>query len=142
MQDCEHKKSLCDCIDWRKGDLDSEISHIKNHFEFTKYELEYTTLEPEEGRRICTIGRCRVCGKLLCIGLGLPDQIPVDTLLMNLYQWLYVKLVIPGIMPLDGADCFQDVFVSLFHESDREFVYEWLDRNTEETCGQPFGEGS
>ncbi len=41
MQECQHKQPLCDCIDWKKHDLDVELKHIRENFEFTGYELEY-----------------------------------------------------------------------------------------------------
>lgn len=142
MQECQHKQSMCDCIDWKKHDLDVELTHIRENFEFTGYELEYTTLEPEEGRRVCTVGRCRVCGKCLCIGLGLPDQVPADTLLASLYHWLYVNLVMPGLKQPDGAASFQETFLSLFHQSDQEYVREWMNRYEGAEPSRSPGEGS
>lgn len=142
MRECEHKQSMCGCIDWKKHDLDVELKHIRENFEFIGYELEYTTLEPEEGRRVCTVGRCRVCGKRLCIGLGLPVQVPADTLLASLYNWMYVKLVMPGLKRPDGAASFQEMFLSLFHRSDQEYVREWMDRYEGAGTSRSPGEGS
>ena len=64
MRECEHKQSMCHCIDWEKDDLADKIHHVISNFEFTGFELNYTTLEPEKGRLLCKVGRCRTCGSL------------------------------------------------------------------------------
>jgi len=81
MPECDHKGELCSCVNWQKEDLAVQVNFLMNHFEFAGFELEYTTLEPEEGRRLCKIGRCRACGKRLCLGTGLPAQGTVHELL-------------------------------------------------------------
>ncbi len=126
MQECQHKQSLCDCIDWKKDDLDVELKHIRENFEFTGYELEYTTLEPEENRRLCKVGRCRACGKRLCLGTGLPVQATVHDLLAAIYRWMFQMWYGPREQLPEGAECFSDMFLSLFHESDQTLVSEWL----------------
>ena len=61
MRECKHKQSMCSYIDWKKDDLALQVNHLMNNFHFTGFELEYTTLGPEENRRLCKIGR-RLCG--------------------------------------------------------------------------------
>lgn len=53
MPECNQKTPLCQCIDWKTGDLAVGVNHLMNHFEFQRFELEYSTLEPEENRRLC-----------------------------------------------------------------------------------------
>ena len=48
MRECERKETLCTCVDWETGDLEKRIHHLVCNFEFTGFELEYTTLEPAE----------------------------------------------------------------------------------------------
>ena len=55
MRECEHKQSMCHCIDWEKDDLADKIHHVISNFEFTGFELNYTTLEPEKGRLLCVV---------------------------------------------------------------------------------------
>lgn len=126
MRECKHRQSMCTCIDWKMDDLTMQVNHLMNYFDFTGFELEYTTLEPEENRRLCKIGRCRICGKCLCIGRALPNQVKPDELLTEIYRWMF-QMWNPGRNRLlDGTDCFTDMFLSVFHERDREFVSEWL----------------
>ena len=86
MRECEREDMLCTCVDWGKDDLAARIHHIICNFEFTGFGLEYTTLERPEGRRLCRIGRCRVCGKRLCYGDDLPAQSTPDDLLADIFH--------------------------------------------------------
>lgn len=129
MQDCkcEHKKYMCQCVDWKKDDLAVQVNHLMTHFEFTGFELEYTTLEPEENRRLCKIGRCRVCGKRLCLGTKLPAQDTADDLLSEIHRWMF-RMWMPRERLPDNANCFTDMFLSVFHEADRDAVSDWLNK--------------
>ena len=40
MPECNQKTPLCQCIDWKTGDLAVGINHLMNHFEFQRFELE------------------------------------------------------------------------------------------------------
>lgn len=126
MRDCERKEPLCTCIDWETGDLDKRIHHLVCNFEFTGFELEYTTLEIEEDRHLCKVGQCRICGKCLCIGRALPSQSAPDELLTEIYCWMFQMWNLGRDRLSGSANCFTDMFLSLFHEGDREFVSEWL----------------
>lgn len=137
MRECEHKGSLCRCVDRKKDDIDVLIHHMVSNFEFTGFEVEYTTLEPEEGRRLCKVGRCRVCGKRLCTGGDLPGQATADDLLAEIFRQTFQLWDADSERLPDGADTFTDLFLSLFHEPDREFVSGWLAQRTRST-----GEGS
>ncbi len=142
MRDCEREDLLCTCIDWGKDDLAVRIHHIICNFEFTGFELEYTTLELPEGRRLCRIGRCRACGKRLCCGDDLPAQSTPDDLLADIFRralrmWNAGDKNLPA-----GVDTFADLFLSLFHEPDREFVSEWLKRLAADARLHMSGEGT
>ena len=89
MRDCAHKQSMCTCIDWKNDDLTMQVNHLMNHFDFTDFELKYITLEPEENRCLCKVGRCRICHKDLCIGKELPSQAKSDELLTEVYRWMF-----------------------------------------------------
>ena len=137
MRECERKEPWCSCVDWKEGDLAVRINHFAHNFEFTNYELEYATLEPEEDRRLCKSGRCRTCGKHLCIGRELPSQATPDELLTEIYGRMRQTWDASHDGLVSGADCFTDMFLSVFHESDQEFVSEWLNdkaRNISPSC--------
>lgn len=128
MRGCDREELLCTCVDWGKDDLAARIHHIICNFEFTGFELEYTTLERPEGRRLCRIGRCRACGKRLCYGDDLPAQSTPDDLLADIFRRTFQMWNAGDKNLLAGVDTFTDLFLSLFHEPDREFVGEWLKR--------------
>lgn len=137
MRECKRKGTLCQCVDWKTDDMDVLIHHMVSNFEFTGFELEYTTLEPEEGRRLCKVGRCRSCGKRLCTGDELPAQATRDGLLTEIFRRAFQLWNADSERLLDGAATFTDLFLSLFHEPDREFVGGWLAQRDRST-----GEGS
>ncbi len=124
MQECNQKIPLCRCIDWKKTDLVLQVNHLMTNFEFTGFDLAYNTLEPEQNRRLCKIGRCRICGQRLCIGTKLPDQSTADELVAEIYHWIYRMWEGPH----GPATGFQESFLSLFRKSDREFVRDWMKR--------------
>ena len=126
MQECKHKASMCDCTDWKKDELALRINHLMTSFEFTGFELGYTSLEAEEERRLCMVGRCRICHRDLCIGKELPGQAKSDELLTEVHRWMFQMWNPSRDRLSDGANCFTDMFLSVFHENDREFVSEWL----------------
>lgn len=126
MPECNQKTPLCQCIDWKTGDLAVGVNHLMNHFEFQRFELEYSTLEPEENRRLCKIGRCLICGKRLCYGTELYAQDSGDRLLTKIYHWVFQMWDSGRECLPDGINCFRDMVLSLFHESDQDFVCEWL----------------
>ena len=138
MPECERKQSMCGCIDWKKDDLALQVNHLMNNCEFTGIELEYTTLNPEENRRLCKVGRCRVCGKRLCTGTRLPAQGTTDGLLVEIYRWIYQMWKMPGEKLPDGAADFRDMFLALFHKEDQELVREWLTRPENQTIHQMY----
>lgn len=124
MQGCNQKLPLCNCVDWKKDDLVLQVNHLMTHFEFRYFQLEYSTLETEENRRLCKVGRCRTCGQRLCIGLKLPAQITSDNLIEKIYNWIYQMWDGPH-GPVTG---FQEAFLSLFHDSDQKLVCDWMKR--------------
>lgn len=142
MRECEHKGSLCQCVDWKKDDIDVLIHHMVSNFEFTGFELEYTTLEPEEGRRLCKVGRCRACGKRLCTGDELPAQATPDDLLAEIFRRAFQLWNADSECLPDGAATFTDLFLSLFHEADRDYVGRWLLRLAKDVRQNIVGEGS
>ena len=110
MRECEHKQSMCHCIDWKNDDIAIQVNHLMNYFEFSGFELKYTTLEPEEGRRLCKIGRCRICGGDLCIGRELPGQATPDELLTEIYRWMFQMWSAQNERLPANVNCFRDMF--------------------------------
>ena len=101
-------------------------------FEFQRFELAYRTLDQAENRRLCKIGRCRICGGRLCLGGPLPGQSSADSLLEEIYRWMLEQWDARTERLPDGVDCFRDLFLSMFHAPDRDFVCEWLNRRGRE----------
>ncbi len=132
MPECKRKEPLCGCIEWKEGNLADKIHHVISNFEFTGFELEYTSLEPEKGRLLCKVGRCRTCGKRLCIGEDLPDESTPDDLLADIFRRTFRMWNADGTRLPDGVDTFPNLFLPLFHEPDREYVGEWLKRLAED----------
>lgn len=131
MQECAHKTELCQCISWEGENLVLGVNHLMYHFVFERFELEYSTLEQLKDCRLCKVGCCSICGKRLCIGSFLPSQNEVDKCLREIYQWVFQMWKGPhGPLP-EEATCFRDMFLSLFHEVDRDAVSDWLDQ-----CGR------
>ena len=126
MPECDQKMPLCQCIDWKTEDIVIGVNHLMNNFVFQRFELEYSTLEPEENRRLCKIGRCSVCGKRLCIGTKLPTQDTVDGLLAKIYRWMYQLWKGPNEPLSEGFHSFREMFLALFHDQDQTFVRKWL----------------
>ena len=62
MPECNQKTPLCQCIDWKTGDLAVGVNHLMNHFEFQRFELEYSTLEPEEKAQEISVVRPQIQG--------------------------------------------------------------------------------
>ena len=62
MLECNQKTPLCQCIDWKTGDLAVGVNHLMNHFEFQRFELEYSTLEPEEKAQEISVVRPQIQG--------------------------------------------------------------------------------
>ena len=66
--------------------------------------------------------------KRLCYGDDLPAQSTPDDLLADIFHRTFqMWRDAPEHLPA-GVDTFTDLFLSLFHEPDREFVGEWLKR--------------
>lgn len=86
----------------------------------------------------CKVGRCRVCGKQVCIGTGLPTQDTVDDLLAKIYLWMYQIWKAPRKMLPDGISDFRDMFLVLFHKEDQGLVREWLSRPENQTIHQVY----
>lgn len=138
MRECKHKSSLCDCIDWKNDDLALRLNHFSQNFEFAGFELEYTSLEAAEERRLCKVGRCRTCGKRLCFDKELPTQDTVDGLLAKIYRWMYQLWKGPGEKLPEGLANFREMFLNLFHEDDQELVREWLSRPENQNVHQMY----
>jgi len=141
MRESERKEPLCGCINWQQDDLAARIHHIICNFEFTGFHLEYATLKSVKDVRLCRIGRCRVCGKRLCYGGGLPAQSTPDDLLAEIFRRTFQMWLDSKEHQLGSADCFTDLFLALFHEGDREFVREWLEHRAKTVCPELDGEG-
>lgn len=125
---CEHPTALCQCVDWKEDRLDVQIAHFMEQFEFLGFELQYTTLEPEKGRKLCKIGRCCTCGGRLCLGTVLPPDACADDLLAEICRWMY-QMWAGSHKPLSpGSASFREMFLSVFHEEDREFAGAWMSK--------------
>lgn len=126
MSHCEKEKQIehcCDCPDRSASDVPVALNHWLVNFEFQGWRLWYNTLaEPGQDNRLCKYGRCRVCGKCLCIGVTVPTGQSADSFLATVYRWMYQLWKEDH---LSYADVWE-MFTALFHEEDRPFVCRWL----------------
>lgn len=123
---CNHPEPLCRCIDWKNEDFDVEIDHLVYNFEFLRFTLEYEALGPDKEVQFCELGRCRICGGRICYGISLTAVASTQNLIAGLYRrtlqrWCLKKRPLP-----DGVSSFEELFVSMFHEEDRETVRNWF----------------
>lgn len=126
---CPHEaETLCTCkaIKERDKDIIGLFIHIHENMKDVEWELDYTDLSRPEKRRLCLVGKCRVCGGRLCQELDASDELAGDDLLAAIYRHLYQIHNAGGrYMPRQE---FRDRFIRMFHEADRAFICEWLDR--------------
>lgn len=125
MSHCEIEtvECCCNCPDRRSPDISVTINHWLTNFEYQGWRLWYDTLElPGEGNRLCLYGRCRICGKCLCIGVAVQSNQSADSFLAQVYRSMYQ---LRQGKHLSSAD-FREAFVSIFHESDQPLVRRWL----------------
>ncbi len=126
---CPHEaETLCTCkaIKERDKDIIGLFIHIHENMKDVEWELDYTDLSRPEKRRLCLVGKCRVCGGRLCQELDASDELAGDDLLAAIYRHLYQVHNAGGrYMPRQE---FRDRFIRMFHEADRAFLCEWLDR--------------
>ena len=123
---CNNQAPLCQCVDWHEGDLSVQINHIIDHFEFVGFELQDTDLEPEDAPRLCKIGRCRLCGRRLCLGVRLTRGGQTQDFIQQIYTWMR-QVWNEDKDPLPpGVESLDDMFLSLFQGKDRETASRFL----------------
>lgn len=131
--DCE----LCRCS-FPGGQLDA-AAHVSNQSNIDTWHwlLAYTSLEPEPGRRLCRVGKCRSCGKLYCDSLEISADKGVDAFLACVYR-LFSLSVYHHRPQLRPRDVFQEAYLKLFREADRPFVTAWLERPENQSLWQMY----
>lgn len=130
-ESCRNQPPLCRCIRWGDEDFDVEVDHLIHNFEFLRLELEYDTLAPGAVWRLCQIGRCRRCGGRLCIGTHMTARDTLEDTLASIH------LLVGQRWQRRTGTCsgrnkdFQELFIRLFHEDDRQIVQDWLAQQQE-----------
>ena len=114
-----HCKNICDCVDW--SEPEKWIAHFSENFSGGEEVLTYGSLETicTEPVTLCTLGRCKKCGKQICYGGPLSGIASFDDFMTRLIE--------------DHAGRCQDssteterMVVSLLHKDDREIALDWL----------------
>ena len=126
---CPHKaEEMCACRPVREKNEDvlALVEHVAVNMTDIRWELEYTDIDQPEKRRLCRVGTCRVCGGRLCHDMDASDQLAGDDFLAAIYRHLY-QLHNAGGNHMANAE-FRRRFVEMFHEQDRPFIREWLER--------------
>lgn len=123
---CNRPEPLCRCIDWKDEDFNVEIDHLIHNFDFLRFTLEYEALGPGEEVQLCELGQCRICGGRICYGTSLTATDSTQELIAGLYRrtlqrWNLKEQPFPA-----GVSSFEELFVSMFHEEDRETARSWL----------------
>lgn len=129
IRSCGHdKEALCICkpLKERERDIVGLLTHVHTNMEDVRWELDYTDLSQPEMRRLCLVGTCRLCGGRLCQELSVSDELAGDDFLKDIYH----RLDQVG----NTGDChiprqaFQERFIRMFHEQDRDMVRAWLEQ--------------
>lgn len=126
---CPHEAdALCTCraLKERGKDIIGLLTHIRENMKDVEWELDYTDLSRPEKRRLCLVGKCRICGGRLCQELDASDKLAGDDFLAAIYRHLYQVHNARGRYM--SRQEFRDRFIRMFHEADRAFICEWLDR--------------
>ena len=75
---CPHEAdALCTCraLLERDNDIIGLLTHIHENMTDVEWELDYTDLSRPEKRRLCLVGKCRICGGRLCQELDASDEL-------------------------------------------------------------------
>lgn len=126
---CPHEAdALCTCraLKERDKDIIGLLTHIHENMKDVEWELDYTDLSRPEKRRLCLVGKCRVCGGRLCQELDASGELAGDDFLAAIYRHLYQVHNAGGrYMP---SREFRARFIRMFLEPDQLFIREWFDR--------------
>lgn len=115
--------NCCDCPNRLSEDVSVSLDHWQTNFEFQGWHFWYGTLEePGMENYLCKYGRCRVCGKCLCLGVTVPAGQSTDSFLAAAYRWMYQLW---SSVHKSYAN-FREAFAAIFHEEDQPFVRHWL----------------
>lgn len=136
---CPHKaEELCACKSLRERDQDiiGLLAHIHENMTDVEWDLDYTDLSRPEKRRLCLVGRCRICGGRLCHELDASDELAGNDFLAAIYRSLY-QVHNPGGRYMPSWE-FRVRFIQMFHEPDQGFVREWLDRPENQHISQMY----
>lgn len=142
IRSCGHdKEALCICkpLKERERDIVGLLTHVYTNMEDVRWELDYTDLSQPEMRRLCLVGTCRLCGGRLCQELSASDELVGDDFLKDIYRCLD--------QVSNTGDChiprqaFQERFIRMFHERDRDMVRAWLVRLEDQMYPQSVKDG-
>ena len=126
---CPHEAdALCTCraLLERDNDIIGLLTHIHENMTDVEWELDYTDLSRPEKRRLCLVGKCRICGGRLCQELDASDELAGDDFLAAIYRHLYQVHNAGGrYMP---SWEFRARFIHMFLAPDQSFIRGWLDR--------------
>ncbi len=126
---CPHKaEELCLCRPVKERDQDvlALVEHVAANMADIRWELDYTDIDRPEKRRLCRVGVCRICGGVLCHEMDASDDLAGDDFLAAVYRHLY-QLHNAGGNHMTNSE-FRRRYVEMFHEQDRPFIREWLER--------------
>lgn len=129
MKDCHSSrgKVFCTCPERTSQDMDVAFDHWLRNFEYVGFCLEYESIEtPGANNRLCYCGRCRVCGKDLCIAFSSPEHRRGDDFLAKVYRW--VDLFHRCRRVASDVGNTRELFLHLFREEDRPLAQAWLER--------------
>jgi hypothetical protein len=110
---------ICDCVDW--SNPGEWVPHYSQNFVFGREVLTYGSLDTicSEPATLCTLGKCKKCGKQICVGGSLENLRSFDDFMTRI-----VEAVTKGDKSL-SADADKTV-IALLHEDDREAGIDWL----------------
>lgn len=122
-QSDKQAETCCNCADSLPEDLSVRLNHWMDNFEFQGWRFCYDTLAaPGEDNGLCKYGRCRSCGKCLCLAFSVPVGQSTDSFLATAYRWMHQLWNAEHPSYMD----FREIFADVFHEEDRAYVRHWL----------------
>ena len=128
-QNCGHEQDeMCACI--RDMSTANQMIHTAGNIRDVSWELDYETLEAPERVRLCIVGSCGKCGKRLCYGLHIGNEMTGETLIESVYTYIVLFHKLIGLK-LPGEQ-FDADFCCLFHELDHPIVKAWMEKR----CGE------
>ena len=117
-------ETLCSCDSVQSGEVLQIVFHMAENMEDIRWELDYKSLADLSDYRLCMVGRCRQCGRRLCVSQPSFDTLTAESFPASVYRQLDQFHRRLGVRLSRTA--FHEKFAAMFHAEDRPSVEAWL----------------